>query len=74
MFDMLFDKYSKQKAVTSDQPVKKGWDHLHIKRGQHHLSGQPSDSEVNHLRGNTLLQIGLLQVQIRFTLSMMTTE
>jgi hypothetical protein len=24
MFDMLFDKYSKQKAVTSDQPVKKG--------------------------------------------------
>jgi hypothetical protein len=22
-FDMLFDKYSKQKAVTSDQPVKK---------------------------------------------------
>jgi hypothetical protein len=23
MFDMLFDKYSKQKAVTSDQPVKK---------------------------------------------------
>jgi hypothetical protein len=23
MFDMLFDKYSKQKAVTSDRPVKK---------------------------------------------------
>jgi hypothetical protein len=23
-FDMLFDKYSKQKAITSDQPVKKG--------------------------------------------------
>jgi hypothetical protein len=23
-FDMLFDKYSKQKAVTSDQPLKKG--------------------------------------------------
>jgi hypothetical protein len=23
-FDMLFDKYSKQKAVTSDRPVKKG--------------------------------------------------
>jgi hypothetical protein len=23
-FDMLFDKYSKQKAVTSDQPAKKG--------------------------------------------------
>jgi hypothetical protein len=23
MFDMLFDKYSKQKAVTSDQSVKK---------------------------------------------------
>jgi hypothetical protein len=23
-FDMLFDKYSKQKAVTSDWPVKKG--------------------------------------------------
>jgi hypothetical protein len=22
-FDMLFDKYSKQKAVTSDQPIKK---------------------------------------------------
>jgi hypothetical protein len=22
-FDMLFDKYSKQKAVTSDRPVKK---------------------------------------------------
>jgi hypothetical protein len=22
-FDMLFDKYSKQKAITSDQPVKK---------------------------------------------------
>jgi hypothetical protein len=24
MFDMLFEKYSKQKAVTSDRPVKKG--------------------------------------------------
>jgi hypothetical protein len=23
-FDMLFDKYSKKKAVTSDRPVKKG--------------------------------------------------
>jgi hypothetical protein len=23
-FDMLFDKYSKQKAVTSDRPIKKG--------------------------------------------------
>jgi hypothetical protein len=23
-FDMMFDKYSKQKAVTSDRPVKKG--------------------------------------------------
>jgi hypothetical protein len=23
-FDMLFDKYSKQKAVTSDRPLKKG--------------------------------------------------
>jgi hypothetical protein len=23
-FDILFDKYSKQKAVTSDQPLKKG--------------------------------------------------
>jgi hypothetical protein len=23
-FDILFDKYSKQKAVTSDRPVKKG--------------------------------------------------
>jgi hypothetical protein len=23
-FDMLFDKYSKQKAVASDRPVKKG--------------------------------------------------
>jgi hypothetical protein len=24
MFDMLFDKYSKQNAITSDRPVKKG--------------------------------------------------
>jgi hypothetical protein len=23
MFDMLFDKYSKQKVVTSDRPIKK---------------------------------------------------
>jgi hypothetical protein len=23
-FDILFDKYSKQKAITSDRPVKKG--------------------------------------------------
>jgi hypothetical protein len=23
-FDMLFDKYSKQKAITSDRPLKKG--------------------------------------------------
>jgi hypothetical protein len=23
-FDMLFEKYSKQKAITSDRPVKKG--------------------------------------------------
>jgi hypothetical protein len=23
-FDMLFEKYSKQKAITSDRPLKKG--------------------------------------------------
>jgi hypothetical protein len=64
MFDMLFDKYSKQKAVTRDQ--------LHIKRGRHRIPGQLSGLEVNHLRGSTLLQIGILQVQIRSVLSMMT--
>jgi hypothetical protein len=36
-FDMLFDKYSKQKAVTSGHP--------RIKRGRHHLPGQLSMGE-----------------------------
>jgi hypothetical protein len=33
---------------------------LHIKRDQHCLPGQPSGSEVDHHRGKTLRQIGLL--------------
>jgi hypothetical protein len=69
-FDMLFDKYSKQKAVTSDRTVKEVCDHLHIKRDQHCLQEQSSGSEVNPLRGKTLLRIGFLH----FALFMMITE
>jgi hypothetical protein len=69
---MLFDKYSKQKAVTSDQPLKKGWGHPHINRDHHHLSGQLQGSGVNHLsKEGTLLQLGL---RIRFVRSTMTME
>jgi hypothetical protein len=73
-FDMLFDKYSKQKAVTSDRPVKKRMRSSPHQERPASPPGQPSDSEVNHFRGKTLIQMGLLQVQICFALSMMTME
>jgi hypothetical protein len=72
---MLFDKYSKQKAITSDRSLKKGWGHLHTKEGHLHLQGLLQDSRVNHhSKANALLHHGHHQVQMHHTPYMMTME
>jgi hypothetical protein len=69
-FDMLFDKYSKQKAVTSDQPVKK--DEITSTSRETSIVSQGSHQVQRWIisEAKTLLQIGLLH----FTLSMMIME
>jgi hypothetical protein len=72
---MLFVKYSKQKAITSDQPFQKGGRHLHTKEGRRHLQELLQESMVNHLnKGTTLIYLGHHQVQMHYILFMMTIE
>jgi hypothetical protein len=74
-FDMLFDKYSKQKAVTSYRSLKKGWGHLRTKEGHLHLQGLLQDLRVNHhSKGNALLHHGCHQDQMHYVRYTMTME